>query len=127
MKLQLHSSNISAEFFFFQRLETNVVGFVRTELRRFKEMLAPSQSDILESRQVDEGERRSREAVLKITLDFLRKMEQDQLSHLLQTSMFEDGSWNSDVAPAVASRGLTPSLSSQELLLLCTRVNSKLC
>lgn len=92
MKLQLHSSNISAEFFFFQRLETNVVGFVRTELRRFKEMLAPSQSDILESRQVDEGERRSREAVLKITLDFLRKMEQDQLSHLLQTSMFEDGS-----------------------------------
>lgn len=127
MKLQLHSSNISVEFFFFQCLETNVVGFVRTELRRFKEMLAPSQSDILESRQVDEGERRSREAVLKITLDFLRKMEQDQLSYLLQTSMFEDGSWNSDVAPAVASRGLTPSLSSQELLLLCTRVNSKLC
>lgn len=126
MNLQLHSSNISAEFFFFQRLETNVIGFVRTELRRFKEMLAPSHSDVLESRQVDEGERRSREAVLKITLDFLRKMEQDQLSHLLQTSTFEDGIWNSDVAPAVSSRGLTPSLSSQELLLLCTRVNSKL-
>lgn len=78
----------SCSSFFFQRLEKNVVGFVRTELKRFQEMVAPSHSDVLESRHVDEGERRSREAVLKITLDFLRRMEQDELSHLLQASTF---------------------------------------
>lgn len=61
---------------------------MRTELKRFQEMLAPSHSDVLESRDADEDERRSSEAVLKITLDFLRRMEQDELSHLLQTSMF---------------------------------------
>lgn len=59
---------------------------MRTELKRFQEMLAPSRSDVLDSRHVDEEERRSSEAVLKITLDFLRRMEQDELSHLLQTS-----------------------------------------
>lgn len=72
--------------FFFQRLEGNVVGFVRTELKRFQEMLAQSDSSLLESPPVDEDERSSSEAVLKITLDFLRRMEQDELSHLLQTS-----------------------------------------
>lgn len=58
-------------------------------------MLAPSHSDVLESRHVDEDERRSSEAVLKITLDFLRRMEQDQVSHLLQTSTYLKVSWSS--------------------------------
>lgn len=83
-----HKHLIPYPSFFFQRLEANVVGFVRTELKRFQEMLAPSHSDVLESRGADEDERRSSEAVLKITLDFLRRMEQDELSHLLQTSTF---------------------------------------
>lgn len=61
---------------------------MRTELKRFQELLAPSHLDVLESRHVDEEERRSSGAVLKITLDFLRRMEQDELSHLLQTSRF---------------------------------------
>lgn len=61
---------------------------MRTELKRFQEMLAPPHSDVLQSRHVAEEERRSSEAVLKITLDFLRRMGQDELSHLLQTSTF---------------------------------------
>lgn len=61
---------------------------MRNELKRFQKILTPLRSDVLESRHLDDEERRSSEAVLKITLDFLRRMKQDELSTLLQSSMF---------------------------------------
>lgn len=61
---------------------------MRNELKRFQKILTAVHSDVFESHHVDDKDRRSNEAVLKITLDFLRRMKQDELSNLLQSSMF---------------------------------------
>ncbi|XP_003977509.2 NACHT, LRR and PYD domains-containing protein 2-like isoform X2 [Takifugu rubripes] len=72
----------------FTLLEKDVVGFVRNELKRLQKILTPLCSDVLESHHLDDEERRSSEAVLKITLDFLRRMKQDELSTLLRSKAF---------------------------------------
>ncbi|TDH14471.1 hypothetical protein EPR50_G00045460 [Perca flavescens] len=67
-----------------QLLEENIVTFVKNELKKIQKVLSP---DYPESQREDEDEeqRSSREAFLKITLHFLRKMKQDELADCLQS------------------------------------------
>ncbi|XP_055084656.1 NLR family CARD domain-containing protein 3-like isoform X2 [Periophthalmus magnuspinnatus] len=65
----------------FRRLEENVLTFVKEQLQRLHRLLA---SDYPECSESEEEEQSSREAVLNITLDFLRRMDQEQLAQRLQ-------------------------------------------
>uniref|UniRef100_UPI003AABB6BF uncharacterized protein isoform X3 n=1 Tax=Centroberyx gerrardi TaxID=166262 RepID=UPI003AABB6BF len=78
----------------FMLLEENIVTFVKNELKRFQSVLSPDYPECLERQSEDEevvdGEeeeqrRSSREAFLKITLHFLRRMKQEELADSLQS------------------------------------------
>ncbi|KAM4599451.1 protein NLRC3-like [Fundulus diaphanus] len=78
----------------FQLLEDNIVTFVKKELKKIQKVLSPDDPDCSESQRDDEevleGEdeeqrRSSREALMKITLNFLRRMKQEELADLLQS------------------------------------------
>ncbi|XP_032364501.1 NACHT, LRR and PYD domains-containing protein 12 isoform X8 [Etheostoma spectabile] len=78
----------------FMLLEENIVTFVKNELKKIQKVLRPDYPECLESEREDkevlEGEdeeqrRRSREAFLKITLHFLRRMKQEELADRLQS------------------------------------------
>lgn len=86
---------IDQHSFFFQLLEENIICFVKTELKRFKRVLGPDYQEYFgrqkeneeELDKEDEEERSSsREAFLKITLDFLRRMKQEEMADCLQKS-----------------------------------------
>uniref|UniRef100_A0A8C9ZFD6 NACHT domain-containing protein n=1 Tax=Sander lucioperca TaxID=283035 RepID=A0A8C9ZFD6_SANLU len=67
-------------------LEENIVTFVKNELKKIQKLLSPDYPECSESKREDKDEeqRRSREAFLKITLHFLRRMKQDELADRLQ-------------------------------------------
>ncbi|XP_032426128.1 protein NLRC3-like [Xiphophorus hellerii] len=72
-------------------LEENIVTFVKNELKKIQKVLSPDYPELSESQKEDkvlEGEeeeqRSSREAVMKITLNFLRRMKQEELADRLQ-------------------------------------------
>ncbi|XP_035857506.1 NACHT, LRR and PYD domains-containing protein 12-like [Sander lucioperca] len=78
----------------FMLLEESIVTFVKNELKKFQKVLSPDYPECLESQRKDEdvldGEdeeqkRSSREAFLKITLHFLRRMEQEELADRLKS------------------------------------------
>ncbi|XP_032364281.1 NACHT, LRR and PYD domains-containing protein 12-like [Etheostoma spectabile] len=78
----------------FMLLEENIVTFIKNELKKIQKVLCPDYPECLESQREDEdvleGEdeeqrRRSREAFLKITLHFLRRMKQEELADRLQS------------------------------------------
>ncbi|XP_032362908.1 protein NLRC3-like isoform X2 [Etheostoma spectabile] len=77
----------------FMLLEENIVTFVKNELKKFQKVLSPYYPECLESQGKDEevleGEdeerKTSREAFLKITLHFLRRMKQEELADRLQS------------------------------------------
>uniref|UniRef100_A0A665TTD0 NACHT domain-containing protein n=1 Tax=Echeneis naucrates TaxID=173247 RepID=A0A665TTD0_ECHNA len=71
----------------FMLLEENVVCFVKNELKKIKRSLSPDYPQFMknEDDEVDEEQRRSREAFLKITVNFLRRMKQVELAHCLQS------------------------------------------
>ncbi|KAM4600283.1 LOW QUALITY PROTEIN: protein NLRC3-like [Fundulus diaphanus] len=77
----------------FQLLEDNIVTFVKKELKKIQKVLSPDDPDCSESErdeEVLEGEdeeqrRSSREALMKITLNFLRRMKQKELADRLQS------------------------------------------
>lgn len=77
-------------FILFQLLEDNIVKFVKAELKNIQTVL--SSQCLLQSEDeemVDGEEERSRssnEAFLKITVDFLRRMNLQDLSERLQSS-----------------------------------------
>ncbi|XP_035986084.1 NACHT, LRR and PYD domains-containing protein 4-like [Fundulus heteroclitus] len=77
----------------FMLLEDNIVTFVKKELKKIQKVLSPDDPDCSESQRDDEevleGEdeelrRNSREALMKITLNFLRRMKQEELADRLQ-------------------------------------------
>ncbi|GLD64837.1 NACHT, LRR and PYD domains-containing protein 12-like protein, partial [Lates japonicus] len=79
----------------FMLLEENIVTFMKNELKKIQRVLSPDYPECLESQREDEevldGEdeeqrRSSREAFLKITLNFLRRMKQEELADCLQSS-----------------------------------------
>ncbi|XP_035987276.1 NACHT, LRR and PYD domains-containing protein 3-like [Fundulus heteroclitus] len=78
----------------FMLLEDNIVTFVKKELKKIQKVLNADDPDCSESQRDDEelleGEdeeqrRSSREAVMKITLNFLRRMKQEELADRLQS------------------------------------------
>uniref|UniRef100_A0A087YGL5 B30.2/SPRY domain-containing protein n=1 Tax=Poecilia formosa TaxID=48698 RepID=A0A087YGL5_POEFO len=81
----------------FQLLEENIVTFVKNELKKIQKVLSPDDPECSESQRDDEeqleGEdeeqrKSSREAVMKITLNFLRRMKQEELADRLQSKNF---------------------------------------
>lgn len=77
----------------FQLLEENIVSFVRDELKWFQRVLSLDYPEFLRRQREDkevQGEedeqKRSREAFLKITLLFLRRINQEDLADCLQNS-----------------------------------------
>ncbi|XP_029373403.1 NLR family CARD domain-containing protein 3-like [Echeneis naucrates] len=71
----------------FMLLEENIVCFVKNELKEIKRSLSPDYPQFIknENDEVDEEQRRSREAFLKITVNFLRRMKQEELADCLQS------------------------------------------
>ncbi|XP_047211115.1 NACHT, LRR and PYD domains-containing protein 3-like [Girardinichthys multiradiatus] len=78
----------------FMLLEDNIVTFVKNELKNIQKVLSPDYPEGLESQwgdeEVLEGEdeekrRSNREAFVKITLNFLKKMKQEELAEHLQS------------------------------------------
>ncbi|KAM7013025.1 LOW QUALITY PROTEIN: NACHT, LRR and PYD domains-containing protein 3-like [Tautogolabrus adspersus] len=73
----------------FMLLEENIVTFVKNELKRVQRVLSPDYPECLESQSEDEQQGRScKEAFLKITLHFLRRMKQEELADCLQSRTF---------------------------------------
>ncbi|KAM3850018.1 protein NLRC3-like [Diretmus argenteus] len=84
----------------FMLLEENMVTFVKNELKRFQMVLSPDYPEGLERQREEEevgseeeGQRKSsREALLNITLNFLRRMKQEELADSLQSKTLAAGS-----------------------------------
>lgn len=67
-----------------QLLEENIVTFVKDELKKIQSALSLDYPECLESPSGDEEQRSSRDAFMKITVDFLRRMKEDVLADRLQ-------------------------------------------
>ncbi|XP_038582450.1 NACHT, LRR and PYD domains-containing protein 9-like isoform X2 [Micropterus salmoides] len=79
----------------FMLLEENIVSFVRDELKRFQRVLSLDYPEFLRRQREDkevqseeEEQKRSREAFLKITLLFLKRINQEDLADCLQSRTF---------------------------------------
>uniref|UniRef100_A0A669CVU1 B30.2/SPRY domain-containing protein n=1 Tax=Oreochromis niloticus TaxID=8128 RepID=A0A669CVU1_ORENI len=85
---QQHQTNLDS---IFMLLEDNIITFVKNELQKIHKVLSPDYPECLESqREEDEQRRSSREAFVKITVDFLRRMKQEELAeHLQRKSLAE--------------------------------------
>ncbi|CAI5694739.1 unnamed protein product [Oreochromis niloticus] len=79
------------------RLEDNITMFVKNELKKIQKLLSPDHPETLKSQMEDEemfegedeDERKScREAFLKITLHFLRRLKQHEMADHLKTKIF---------------------------------------
>ncbi|XP_038164290.1 uncharacterized protein LOC119798756 [Cyprinodon tularosa] len=82
--------------FMFQLLEKNIVTFVKNELKYIQKILSPDGPECLEHHRDDdkvfEGEdeemrKSSREALMKITVNFLRRMKEDELADRLKSKL----------------------------------------
>uniref|UniRef100_A0A3P9DFX9 NACHT domain-containing protein n=1 Tax=Maylandia zebra TaxID=106582 RepID=A0A3P9DFX9_9CICH len=83
----LHDFSLIGSFIniLFQLLEDNIITFVKNELKKIQKVLSPGYPECLESQRSS-----SREAFVKITVDFLRRMKQEELmeQHVLKISSF---------------------------------------
>ncbi|CAI5657097.1 unnamed protein product [Oreochromis niloticus] len=66
----------------FMLLEDNIITFVKNELKKIQKVLSPDYPECLESQRSS-----SREAFVKITVDFLRRMKQEELADRLQSKL----------------------------------------
>ncbi|XP_013763638.1 protein NLRC3-like, partial [Pundamilia nyererei] len=74
----------------FMLLEDNIITFVKSELKKIQNVLSPDYPEVLQHQKEDDVERSSsREAVMKITLDFLRRMKQEDLADLMQSKLLD--------------------------------------
>ncbi|XP_071323541.1 NLR family CARD domain-containing protein 3-like isoform X2 [Trachinotus anak] len=77
----------------FMLLEENIVSFVKNELKKFRRALRPDYPEYFKNQENDEDvfddkdeeQRMSRESFLKITVNFLRRMKQEELADYLQS------------------------------------------
>ncbi|XP_039872749.1 uncharacterized protein LOC120724566 [Simochromis diagramma] len=81
----------------FMLLEDNIITFVKNELKKIQKVLSPDYPECQESKmkggeileaEVDDQRRNSRKAFVKITVDFLRRMKQEELADCLQRTHF---------------------------------------
>ncbi|XP_032426065.1 NACHT, LRR and PYD domains-containing protein 3-like [Xiphophorus hellerii] len=91
LSAQQHQTELDS---IFMMLEDNIVTFLKNELKKIHKILSPNDPECSESQRDDdevlEGEdeeqrRSSREAVMKITLNFLRRMKQEELADRLES------------------------------------------
>uniref|UniRef100_G3PHN0 FISNA domain-containing protein n=1 Tax=Gasterosteus aculeatus TaxID=69293 RepID=G3PHN0_GASAC len=71
-------------------LEENILTFVKNELKKIQKVVSSDYPECLEKEDeevLDEEQRRSREAVVKISVHFLRRMKQEQLAERLQSRL----------------------------------------
>ncbi|XP_035772133.1 NLR family CARD domain-containing protein 3-like [Neolamprologus brichardi] len=79
---QQHQTHLDS---IFMLLEDNIITFVKNELKKIQNVLSPDYPECLESQREDDEQRSSsREAFVKITVDFLRRMKQKELADRLQ-------------------------------------------
>lgn len=77
-----------------QLLEANIIKFVKNELKKIYQVLSPDDPRTFTSSRKDEGimesedeeHASSREALMKITVNFLRRMKKEELADQLQFS-----------------------------------------
>ncbi|CAI5657751.1 protein NLRC3-like [Oreochromis niloticus] len=67
-------------------LEDNIITFVKNELKKIQKALNPNKPQCLEFQREDDEQSSSREAFVKITVDFLRRMKQEELADRLQST-----------------------------------------
>ncbi|KAM6893519.1 protein NLRC3-like [Xenentodon cancila] len=84
--VQQHQTQLDSIFLL---LEDNIVMFVKNELKKIQRVLSPDYPESLEHllEGEDEEQRRSREAFVKITVSFLRRMKQEELAERLQSNV----------------------------------------
>uniref|UniRef100_A0A669BG51 B30.2/SPRY domain-containing protein n=1 Tax=Oreochromis niloticus TaxID=8128 RepID=A0A669BG51_ORENI len=75
----------------FMLLEDNIITFVKNELKKIQKVLSPGYPECLESQREDDEQRSRREAFVKITLDFLRRMNEEELADRLQRKIPPEG------------------------------------
>ncbi|XP_039902266.1 NLR family CARD domain-containing protein 3-like [Simochromis diagramma] len=81
---QQHQTHLDS---IFMLLEDNIITFVKNELKKIQKLLNSDYQECLKNQmEGDEYRRSSRKAFVKITLDFLRKMKQDELADLLKSN-----------------------------------------
>uniref|UniRef100_A0AAQ4QZM7 NACHT domain-containing protein n=1 Tax=Gasterosteus aculeatus aculeatus TaxID=481459 RepID=A0AAQ4QZM7_GASAC len=71
-------------------LEENILTFVKNELKKIQKVMSSDYPVCLEKEDeevLDEEQRRSREAVVKISVHFLRRMKQEELAERLQSRL----------------------------------------
>uniref|UniRef100_I3JK44 NACHT domain-containing protein n=1 Tax=Oreochromis niloticus TaxID=8128 RepID=I3JK44_ORENI len=80
----LHDFSLIGSFIniLFQLVEDNIITFVKNELKKIQKVLSPDYPECLESQRSS-----SREAFVKITVDFLRRMKQEELADRLQSKL----------------------------------------
>uniref|UniRef100_A0AAZ1XW89 B30.2/SPRY domain-containing protein n=1 Tax=Oreochromis aureus TaxID=47969 RepID=A0AAZ1XW89_OREAU len=66
----------------FMLLEDNIITFVKNELKKIQKVLSPDDPECIERQRSS-----SREAFVKITVDFLRRMKQEELADRLQRKL----------------------------------------
>ncbi|XP_065326071.1 protein NLRC3-like [Pelmatolapia mariae] len=67
-------------------LEDNIITFVKNELKKIQKALNPNKPQCLEFQREDDEQRSSREAFVMLTVDFLRRMKQEELADQLQST-----------------------------------------
>ncbi|XP_062414198.1 NLR family CARD domain-containing protein 3-like [Pungitius pungitius] len=71
-------------------LEENILTFVKKELKKIQKVVSSDYSECLEREDeevLDEEQKRSREAFVKISVHFLRRMKQEELAECLQSRL----------------------------------------
>ncbi|XP_055362858.1 NACHT, LRR and PYD domains-containing protein 12-like [Betta splendens] len=88
--VQQHQTHLDS---IFMLLEENIVTFLKKELKKMQKVVSQNYPECLESQREDEElddedeeqRRSSRDAFLKITVNFLRRMKQEELADCLQS------------------------------------------
>ncbi|XP_058468822.1 NACHT, LRR and PYD domains-containing protein 3-like [Solea solea] len=83
--VQQHGADLDS---IFKLLEENIICFVKNELKKIHKVLDTDHTEASESQREDEEQRSSREAFLKITEDFLRRMKQEKLADKIRPSAY---------------------------------------
>uniref|UniRef100_A0AAQ4QZF7 NACHT domain-containing protein n=1 Tax=Gasterosteus aculeatus aculeatus TaxID=481459 RepID=A0AAQ4QZF7_GASAC len=84
---QQHQTHLDS---IFMLLEENILTFVKNELKKIQKVMSSDYPECLEKdeeEQLDEEQRRSREAFVKISVHFLRRMKQEELAERLQSRL----------------------------------------
>ncbi|XP_077953061.1 NLR family CARD domain-containing protein 3 isoform X4 [Gasterosteus aculeatus] len=84
---QQHQTHLDS---IFMLLEENILTFVKNELNRIQKVVSSDYPESLEKENeevLDKEQRRSREAFVKISVHFLRRMKQEELADCLQSRL----------------------------------------